>query len=381
MNKFSITVVALVVFLGGMIYMVAQDSQSGVTSGTNSADILSIKNDDHVQGDPYADVVLIEYADFECPACGAYHPLVQELAAKYSDQIAIVSRHFPLPFHQNARPAAWSVEAAGLQGQYHEMADLVFTSQAAWSSKAANVGLFYEYAEQLGLDMDQFDADVLSEAVKERVERDAIEGSRLGVNSTPSFYLQGEKLANMRTVEDFSTLIDAELIKVQSVKGGEKVHKHSDIKMYINGSEYDLSADKYQSTHELELHSDVHLHDGNGEMVHLHWSGVTVGDFLGSLGIGLDSECLTLDTGEKYCTDDENTLSLYANGDLVDDLAGYLVEDLDQILISYGDQADAAEQNASINDQACIYSELCPERGEAPTESCVGGLGSSCDGA
>ncbi len=115
-------------------------------------------------------------------------------------------------------------------------------------------------------------------------------------------------------------------------------------------------------------------------MVHLHWSGVTVHDFFESLGMNLTDQCLTLDTGEEYCSDETNTLKLYANNERVESITSYLWEDLDRVLITYGSGSEVADQLPLVGDEACIYSEICPERGTPPTESCVGGLGSSCDG-
>lgn len=377
MNKFSLIIVVLVVGFAGLIYMAA--SSRPTVEDIDPQTVLQVREDDFVRGDPYSPVVLVEYADYECPACRAYHPLLNEVVEKYGGKIAIVNRHFPLPFHKNSRTAAWAVEAAGKQGQFKEMADLVFERQDEWSGNIANISLFYPYAEQLGLDMDQFKTDAVSQDIKDKVDRHYLEGQAIGVNATPTFYLQGEKLGNLRSIEEFSALIDAEIIKMESVKDGEKIHEHADIKVFINRKQFDLGLDKYQSTDEVQLHPDIHLHDGNGEMVHLHWSGITISDFFASLGMDLNSSQLSLDTGEVYVTGGNGVLTIWADEQVVDPVT-YLVEDLDRLLVSYGDPADVPTQWLAVKDEACIYSELCPERGEAPTESCVGGLGSSCNG-
>ena len=213
MNKFGISIAVLIAAFVGLIYMTAQNSEEERT--VDQQEILAISEDDIVFGNRESDVVLIEFADYECPACRAYHDVVKQVIEQYGDRIAVVNRHFPLPFHQNARPAAWAVEAAGKQGQFEAMADLVFENQPVWSGKTANVALFYPYAEQLGLDMDQFMDDALSDEIKDKVDRQYREGQLLGVNSTPTFMLQGQVIVGMRSVEDFGSLIEQALEQAQ----------------------------------------------------------------------------------------------------------------------------------------------------------------------
>lgn len=211
MNKFTITIVLLVVGMAALIYFAASNSDSSAMLDATQQEILQVKDGDWVKGNPDSDVVLVEYADFECPACGAYYPLVEEIADAYGDQIAVVYRDFPLSFHQNARTAAWAAEAAGEQGMYFEMMDLLFTNQQEWSGKTANVALFYDYAESLGLDMDQFRDDAVSDEIKDRVEEDYQSGLAIGVNSTPTFFLNGQRITGMQSTDDFAELINQAL--------------------------------------------------------------------------------------------------------------------------------------------------------------------------
>jgi protein-disulfide isomerase len=201
MNKFTITIIILLVGLSALVFMASQGDPSANLSDQERADILSVKEDDHVQGNPEADVVLVEYADLECPACAAFHPAVKEVANQYGDEVAVVYRHFPLvSIHNNARTAGWAAEAAANQGQFDEMVDILYTRQSEWSGKVANVALFVSYAEEIGLDMEQYREEVTSDEVKERVASDLDESRMLGLNSTPTFFLQGERLqaANMQ---------------------------------------------------------------------------------------------------------------------------------------------------------------------------------------
>lgn len=212
MNKFTLIIIIVLIGMGGLIYKTA--SQKDSTGGSlDKQAALQISKQDHVLGNPDSKVVLFEYADFECPACGSYHPLVNELANQYADDIAIVQRHFPLSFHKNAWTSAQAVEAAGMQGKYHEMANLVYANQSVWANKSADIAMFDSMAELLELDMERYHADAQLDTVKKRIQDDINSAYLLGVNSTPSFYLGGVKIQNPQSLEEFSALIDAEIAK------------------------------------------------------------------------------------------------------------------------------------------------------------------------
>ena len=198
--------------IGSFIWAASAGTEKKAVTTADSATLLAIAPDDYVKGNPEAPVTLVEYLDFECEACGAYFPVVQELAKAYPDDLKIVTRYFPLPSHRNSMTAALAVEAAGRQGKYWEMHDLLFTEQKNWGEKPAPTPAVFEaYAEQLGLNMEQFKADVASPEVKARVQRDFAAGEQLGNTGTPSFYLNGKKIENPNGLEAFKALIDAEL--------------------------------------------------------------------------------------------------------------------------------------------------------------------------
>jgi protein-disulfide isomerase len=189
-----------------------QLSQQSSISPTATADILQVQNDDYTKGNANASVVLVEYLDFECEACGAYYPLVKRLSAEYGEKVLFVSRYFPLPGHKNGMTSALAVEAAGKQGKYWEMHDILFENQRDWGEReSSDSAIFEAYAEQVGLNMEQFKQDVNSKEVKNRVTRDRNEANRLGVNATPTFFLNGEKIQNPRGYEAFVALIEKEL--------------------------------------------------------------------------------------------------------------------------------------------------------------------------
>lgn len=139
------------------------------------------------------DVTFVEFLDFECEACRAAHPAVEELRARYGDEVTFVVRNFPL--HNNSVAAARAAEAAAAQGKFEEMYDRLFETQPEWGEKdSSQEDVFFGFAEDLGLDMEEFRAVYDDPATVEKVERDQADGKALGVTGTPTFFLDGEKL-------------------------------------------------------------------------------------------------------------------------------------------------------------------------------------------
>lgn len=171
---------------------------------------IQVNTTDHITANKKAKVILVEYSDFQCPACGQYYPMVKALLSKYQDKIAFVYRHFPLDQHKNAFPAARAAEAAGKQGKFFEMGDLLFVNQKTWGESNDPQKYFTEYAKKLQLNMEQFKKDNTS-AQDGKIEADRNSGVGLGVNSTPTFFLNGSKLSNPKSVEEFGKLIETEL--------------------------------------------------------------------------------------------------------------------------------------------------------------------------
>ena len=207
MNKFALIVGLLVVGMVALVAFLAQSTKDE-REPRPIEEVLTIAPDDFVQGNTQSPVVLVEYLDFECPACRANHPLVKELLEQHADRLAVVTRHFPLPFHRNGQTAAWAFEAAVKQKKGAEMADLIFSNQDLWAGKAANAALFYPYAESLGLNMEQFQQDIFSQEVKDKVNRHSLDGRGIGVQATPTFYLNGQRIQGMRSVDDFITAVE-----------------------------------------------------------------------------------------------------------------------------------------------------------------------------
>jgi protein-disulfide isomerase len=203
-NIITWSVIGLAV--AGVITLIVIGSRGTPTTGT----LPSVSSADHVLGSSTAAVTLIEYSDFECPACATYQPIVNELEKKYGDKIAVVYRYFPLrQIHKSADLAAQASEAAGLQGKFWEMHDLLFSRQTQWSTASDVKQTLIDYASELKLDTAKFTADLESQTVKDRVNIDVASGEAIGINSTPTFYLNGEKLANMNpNIDAFAAKID-----------------------------------------------------------------------------------------------------------------------------------------------------------------------------
>ncbi|MBI5798427.1 MAG: DsbA family protein [Candidatus Yonathbacteria bacterium] len=163
---------------------------------------------DWTKGAKTPKITFTEYSDFQCPACGAYYPMLEEMFAEYKDKISFTYRHFPLPQHKNAVPAAYASEAAGKQGKFWEMADMLFKNQAEWSEEATAPEIFEGYATKLGLDMAKYKTDVKSNAVKAKVERDLQSGKLSRIDHTPTFFINGKISDNPRSAEELKALIE-----------------------------------------------------------------------------------------------------------------------------------------------------------------------------
>jgi protein-disulfide isomerase len=167
---------------------------------------------DHVEGNASSSVVIIEYGDFQCPACRSYYPIVKQMAQEFSSQAAFVFRHYPLTsIHLNAEFGARAAEAAARQGKFWEMHNLLYEKQDEWSTKADFMPLFDSYAELVGIDKAKFDADFNSKEVKDFVRAERNYGNSIGIQGTPTFYINGKKIENPTSAEAFRLLINQAL--------------------------------------------------------------------------------------------------------------------------------------------------------------------------
>lgn len=154
-------------------------------------------------------VEIVKYSDYQCPACKYYVSIEEQLKAEFGDNISITTKHFPLNMHEYAQLASRAAEAARAQGKYQEMHDMIFAGQEQWSRGNAE-SMFIGYAKSLDLDMEKFRADLNSADMQRIVMADKRQGMRLDVNSTPTFYINGNKVErNPRTFEEFKALVES----------------------------------------------------------------------------------------------------------------------------------------------------------------------------
>lgn len=209
-KRFAGILVACVVVLG-IVFVFTNKKSAAPSSGSGS------KLSNHIIGENAKGVNLTEYGDFQCPYCGQYYPIVKQVVEKYKADIAFQFRHFPLSQHQNARAAARAAEAAAKQNKFWEMYDMLYQQQSSWENSQSPMTVFESYAQQLSLNMAQFKKDYASSEVNDIINADYAEGVRLGVDSTPSFFLQGKKLDPApKDVDGFSKVID------QAIKDASK---------------------------------------------------------------------------------------------------------------------------------------------------------------
>ncbi|KGN41002.1 DSBA oxidoreductase [Knoellia aerolata DSM 18566] len=190
----------------------ANPSDRADAAATGTATGKLVRDDSHRLGAAgTGKVVLVEFLDFECEACRAAYPLVEEMRATYAGKVDFVVRYFPIDSHANAVNSAVAVEAAAQQGKFEEMYKRMYDTQATWGEQQeSKAPVFRGFADELGLDMAAYDKAVADKATLERVERDRQDGLDLGVQGTPTFFLNGKKLEPTST-QDFRDKIDAAL--------------------------------------------------------------------------------------------------------------------------------------------------------------------------
>ncbi|MEV0084750.1 thioredoxin domain-containing protein [Saccharopolyspora sp. NPDC050642] len=180
-------------------------------AGAVPAEVLVHPDSHHLSTSADGKVTLVEFLDFECEACGAAYPALEQLRQDYGGRINYVVRYFPVPSHRNAELAARAAESAAVQGEFEPMYQALFENQRLWGEKQeSQEELFLDYARNIGLDMDRFRADLNNPATAERVRKDQLDGLAAGVEGTPTFFLNGEQFTP-NSYQELTNAIDAEL--------------------------------------------------------------------------------------------------------------------------------------------------------------------------
>lgn len=203
MSRFTIILLAAVAVFIGIFFVSKRESASNQPSSNAQAT-------QHTIGAGTSGVTLVEYGDFQCPACASFYPVVKQVKEKYGDQITFQFRHFPLvQIHRHALLSSKAAEAASNQGKFFEMHDMLYETQASWTGADDPLETFVSYAKQLGLDEAKFRADLTASATNDIVIADVAEANKLGATSTPTFVLDGKRLEqNPGSIEEFYKLID-----------------------------------------------------------------------------------------------------------------------------------------------------------------------------
>lgn len=199
--------VALLVPWGGSEPAAQNDGSPSATAS------IAVRPDSHRLSEAPGGPTFVEFLDFECEACGAVYPVIEQLRAEYGDRVTFVIRYFPIASHANAERAARAVEAAAQQGRLEGMYSRMYETQAEWGEQQVPMDdRFRGYAQDLGLDMAEFDRAYAAPETLERIRADQADGQALGVQGTPTFFLDGERL-QPQSVGDLVSAFDAALAR------------------------------------------------------------------------------------------------------------------------------------------------------------------------
>ncbi len=196
-----------IIVLGLIVWgLTAAMNKAPISTGSTYGTPAAVTATDHVRGSMNAPVTLIEYGDFQCPACGIYFPYVEKIFNQSSTTMRLVFRNFPLPQHANAIPAALAAEAAGAQGKYWEMYSMLYANQKEWSEVPDASPIFEKYATQIGLSLNAYKASLKDPSLKGKIVADKTEGDNIGIDQTPTFFLNG-KLIRPNNYDEFKSLV------------------------------------------------------------------------------------------------------------------------------------------------------------------------------
>jgi protein-disulfide isomerase len=198
-------VVVTVAAVLGFAALTGEEEPEAPETATERDELLVRPDSQRLTDGPNA--TFVEFLDFECEACGALYPTIEELKETYGDRITFVVRYMPL--HASSVNASRAAEAAAAQGRFEDMYDMLFQTQAQWGEQQTpEEDLFFEFAEELGLDMEQFRADYDDPATLARIEQSEDDGRALGVTGTPTMFMDGE-LLEPETLDDLVAAFDA----------------------------------------------------------------------------------------------------------------------------------------------------------------------------
>jgi len=213
-KKIAIWAGIIAVAVGGLAVLVFFAGRGGTPQQpVVRTNLPPVTEKDIITVNPEAEVTVIKYSDFQCPACASYNPMLKTLAEEYPEDIRIVYRHFPLSIHRNAKKAGQAIFAAWKLDKFEEMKDILYGTQGDWGEEGNPEEIFIGYAKDLGLDTSEFEKLMNSDEAKKTVDESEAEALSLGLNSTPSIFI-GNQQVFPRNIDDFRILINAEIEKV-----------------------------------------------------------------------------------------------------------------------------------------------------------------------
>ena len=203
----ALAVAVVLIVVAVIVVLMNQTSSAPPDTPDRAAAAQVVRENSHVLDDGRVGAVtVVEFLDFECEACGAFYPVVEDLRQRYDGEITYVIRYFPLPGHLNSRNAAFAAEAAAQQGRLDDMYRKLFETQSQWGeAQESRADVFRGFAEELGLDMAAYDAAITDPATAARVDLDYNDGQALGVSGTPTFFVDGDPI----TLERYDDLENA----------------------------------------------------------------------------------------------------------------------------------------------------------------------------
>ena len=205
----KIMIGVLVLIVGGMVALFVYGGGNTAAPAAKVDQTKLVRSDSHTTGS--GSVQLVEFGDIQCPACGAAEPWVEQARTDFAGKVTFIFRNFPLTqLHPNAMNAAEAAEAAGSQGKYWQMHDKLYATQSAWSTLADPTQAFVSYAQAVGVsDIAKFQSDYTAKAFASRIQEDIDDGNALGVNATPTFYINGSQQQSIASYSDLRDALNA----------------------------------------------------------------------------------------------------------------------------------------------------------------------------
>jgi protein-disulfide isomerase len=220
MKKNLPKIILALLFLGVIGFVIfamisPEKSDNSATTANNrpkvSADTAKLSDGNYL-GPKDSKVTVVEFGDYQCPACAKYHPVLKnEILPQYDGKIKFVFLNYPLPIHKNGQAASQAAEAAGLQGKFWQMHDLLYEKQAEWEKEKDPTKKFEEYAKQIGIDINQYQQDYASQKVADIINNQAALGDAFNIPGTPTFFVNGVQVNNKNGSDDLKQAIEKAL--------------------------------------------------------------------------------------------------------------------------------------------------------------------------